>query len=239
MKASSNLLIVIFGVTTALVKDHIYVNIPKNWTDAQSYCKLYYKDLSTIQSNEEQEILIKLAGNNLSHSWIGLYRDKNNSDIFLWSDGDTFSFSNWALNQPDNYEENQFCVTTKHTWYNFECNNSYPFFCQKIILLVKTMKTWKEALDYCRTHHRNLASLTSMTQLQLTKKETLESQTDSVWTGLRFMAGEWLWLNMKPRSIQFSLPDCPAEPYRCGAHNTKTDTWENRDCDEKLNFLCS
>ncbi|XP_051993064.1 snaclec rhodocetin subunit delta-like [Xyrauchen texanus] len=101
-------------------------------------------------------------------------------------------------------------------------------------------KTWEEALEYCRAHHINLASMASHgIELQLTKNEKAESQTDSVWTGLRFLAGEWLWVNRKPLGNQVALPECPTEPFRCGARNSKTDTWENRNCDEKLNFLCN
>uniref|UniRef100_A0A672PGP5 C-type lectin domain-containing protein n=1 Tax=Sinocyclocheilus grahami TaxID=75366 RepID=A0A672PGP5_SINGR len=65
------------------------------------------------------------------------------------------------------------------------------------------------------------------------------TSTDRVWTGLRFLNGAWNWLNMAnvPAFI-FSLPSCPPEPNRCGARNIKTEQWENRDCEEKLNFIC-
>ncbi|KAL0203543.1 hypothetical protein M9458_001561 [Cirrhinus mrigala] len=157
MKASIILLIVICGLTKAVIRDHVYVNIPKSWTDAQSYCRKYYEDLSTITSQEEQDMLIQLAGGN--------------------------------------------------------------------------------SLD--KTHHTDLATITTERQLQLIKTETTESQTESVWTGLRYLAGEWFWVNNKTLGIETLLQECPTQPYRCGARNTKTDKWENRDCDEKLNFICN
>ena len=104
--------------------------------------------------------------------------------------------------------------------------------------MVKENKTWEEAYEHCRAQYTGLAFLSSVTQLNLAKKETNETQTVSVWTGLRFLAGEWLWVNGKPLGSLVSLPSCPAEPYRCGARNSKMDIWENRDCEEKLNFLC-
>ncbi|KAL6478740.1 hypothetical protein MHYP_G00121730 [Metynnis hypsauchen] len=59
-------------------------------------------------------------------------------------------------------------------------------------------KTWEEAYEYCRAHYTGLAFLSSETQLNLAKKETKETQTVSVWTGLRFLVGEWLWVNGEP-----------------------------------------
>ncbi|XP_051560276.1 C-type lectin 1-like [Myxocyprinus asiaticus] len=239
MKASSGLLIVLFGLTTALVREHIYVDIPKSWTDAQSYCRQNYEDLSTIQSEEEQVMLQKIAGNILNFTWIGLYREKTNTLDWMWSDGDSFSFSMWKSDQPDNRNGNQFCGSTMNEWYDRECSATFPFFCEKILSLVKKKMTWEEALEYCRANHTDLASMTSEIELQFVKSETVESETDSVWTGLHFLAGKWLWVNREHLRNQVSLPDCPAEPFRCGARNTKTDTWENRNCDEKLNFICN
>ncbi|KAI2668393.1 Aggrecan core protein [Labeo rohita] len=199
MKASTILLIFLCGLTKALIRKHFYVNIPMTWNDAQSYCRKYYEDLSTVTSQEEQDMLIQLAeGNNLD-KWIGLFRNESDINQFLWSDGNFFSYSSW-------YSEK---------------------------------KTWGEALQYCRTHHSDLATITTERQLQLTKTETIESQTDSVWTGLRYLVGQWFWVNNKTLGIETSLSQCPAQPCRCGARNTKTDKWENRDCDEKLNFLCN
>ncbi|RXN24422.1 macrophage mannose receptor 1-like protein [Labeo rohita] len=240
MKASTILLIFLCGLTKALIRKHFYVNIPMTWNDAQSYCRKYYEDLSTVTSQEEQDMLIQLAeGNNLD-KWIGLYRNESDINQFLWSDGNFFSYSSWYSGQPNNNNGNQYCVTLLYNWFDYECFHLYTFFCHKtFFILVKEKKTWGEALQYCRTHHSDLATITTERQLQLTKTETIESQTDSVWTGLRYLVGQWFWVNNKTLGIETSLSQCPAQPCRCGARNTKTDKWENRDCDEKLNFLCN
>ncbi|KAI2668390.1 Botulinum neurotoxin type E [Labeo rohita] len=69
------------------------------------------------------------------------------------------------------------------------------------------------------------------------KSKTNNALTDSVWTGLCFLTGNWL--NMINAQNNLRLPSYPPEPYCCGACNTKTERWENRDCKEKLNFLCN
>uniref|UniRef100_A0A673MN67 C-type lectin domain-containing protein n=1 Tax=Sinocyclocheilus rhinocerous TaxID=307959 RepID=A0A673MN67_9TELE len=142
---------------------------------------------------------------------------------FLWSDGNLFSYSKWETGQPNNLYGFQYCVSLRHNWFDYECFKL----------------TWEEALLYCRTHHTDLASITTERQLELAKRGTRESQTESVWTGLRYLVGEWFWVSNQPLGIQTSLPECPTQPYQCGARNTKTDNWENRDCAEKLNFLCN
>ncbi|KAL1282206.1 hypothetical protein QQF64_001009 [Cirrhinus molitorella] len=239
MKASIILLIVFCGLTKALIREHFLVKTPKNWTDAQSYCRKYYKDLSTITSQQEQDMLMQLT-TETSSKWIGLYRNTSNINQFLWSDGHPFNFSKWEPGQPNNFNRDQNCVYSNLMWVDFSCNILLHFFCYKtVFILVKEKKTWEKALQYCRTHHTDLASITTERQLQLIKNETRESQTESVWTGLRYLVGQWFWVRNMTLGIQTPLPECPTQPYRCGAHNTKTDKWENRDCDEKLNFLCN
>lgn len=104
--------------------------------------------------------------------------------------------------------------------------------------LVKENKTWDEALEYCKTHHAYLACPTSDTQLLLDEKEAARSQTASVWMGLRFLDGQWIWVKGELMKSPVSLPSCPFQGYRCGARNTKSNLWENPDCLERLNFIC-
>ncbi|KAI2668392.1 macrophage mannose receptor 1-like protein [Labeo rohita] len=240
MKASIILLIAICGLTKALIREHFYLSISKNWTNAQRHCRKYYEDLSTITSEEEQDMLIQLAGGNQNLKWIGLYRNKTSTNNWLWSDKISVSFTDWDKGQPNNVNGSQNCVSVINKWNDYFCDSSLPFFCTKTkFILVKENKTWEEALQYCRTHHTDLASITTERQLQLIKNETRETQTESVWTGLRYLAGEWFWVGNEALREQISLPECPAQPCRCGARNTKTDKWENRDCAENLNFICN
>ncbi|CAG12483.1 unnamed protein product [Tetraodon nigroviridis] len=62
--------------------------------------------------------------------------------------------------------------------------------------------------------------------------------TEKVWTGLRFLAGDWLWVNKA--TLRYSeLPPCPQQGQQCGALAKKdTGSVEGTDCLLKLNFLC-
>ncbi|KAK7166145.1 hypothetical protein R3I93_006045 [Phoxinus phoxinus] len=101
--------------------------------------------------------------------------------------------------------------------------------------------TWEDALTYCRHLYTDLSSATAQNQLELMQDTIKDSTTDSAWTGLRFLAGEWHWVSKTSTHIpnQGSLLSCPKEPYRCGAYTKTTAQLEMRDCDEMLNFICS
>ncbi|KAI4871798.1 hypothetical protein NFI96_004235 [Prochilodus magdalenae] len=230
-------LIVGIGFTVGLVREHIFIRNYSLWHSAQNYCRQHYKDLSTITTHEENEMVINAAGDDFRNSWIGLNRNGINPNIWMWSDEQLLSFSNWKSGEP--HWSNEQCVQIdKEGWFDDICWRARPFFCERILVLVKENKTWMEAYEFCRAHYTGLAFLSSQTQLNLAKKETNITQTVSVWTGLRFVGGEWLWVNGEPLGSLVSLPSCPAQSYRCGARNSKIDVWENRDCEEKLNFLC-
>ncbi len=224
----------IHGGFSAVTRVYIHVNEWKTWSNAQSYCRQHYKDLSTVSSTEENLRLRSMLGGN--HAWIGMHRNLTNLDQFIWSDGDLkTNFYQWKGGQPNEKDSNQSCVEVDgEGWADFGCYNSLPFFCY--MTLERENKTWKEAMEHCRDHYTDLASLTNE-QLQQVKNN-LMGET-SIWVGLRFVAGQWYWLNTQPVASQISLPECPDQPYRCGALNIMTEQWENRDCEEKLRFLCS
>ncbi|KAM4634143.1 snaclec flavocetin-A subunit beta-like [Polymixia lowei] len=101
-------------------------------------------------------------------------------------------------------------------------------------------KTWEEALEHCREHHANLTSLVSANQvLQIQGNQT----PDPMWIGLRYLGNRWLWVNGDPLEYKAWTPGgdqqmCPHWSHYCGAL-TKEGLWENRDCQDKLYFICN
>ncbi|KAF7699342.1 hypothetical protein HF521_004084 [Silurus meridionalis] len=138
--------------------------------------------------------------------------------------------------------------TKTNMWENRDCEEKLNFLCWRYLILVNELMTWEEALQYCTTEYTGFASLPNTTQIRQVNKELALTQTESVWVALRYIDGKWFWLSESPLGVDpgtgnppdplVSMPSCPALPYRCGAINTKTNGFENRDCNEKLNFLC-
>lgn len=103
--------------------------------------------------------------------------------------------------------------------------------------------SWEQALEYCRAKYSELTSLLSETELLLALSEMTPAHvTERVWIGLRYLGGQWLWVNREPLKYKaWSQKEdvelqCPVKS-RCGALNKKGE-WENWDCQEKLNFIC-
>ncbi|KAL1282192.1 hypothetical protein QQF64_000995 [Cirrhinus molitorella] len=232
MTRTGLLLFVLYGLTKAQtgVKVHIHVPASATCAVAQSYCKLFYDNLSIVSNSEDLKMLEEAAGGTYKYSWIN---SQESICKALTSEDTSTSAAKYLLENPS------FCaVTSADHWKKASCLNEFPFFCQENFILVQEEMTWEEALVHCRSYYTDLASFYYGWPVNQIENETNNALTDSVWTGLRFLNGNWHWLNVINAQNDLPLPSCPTEPYRCGARNTKTEQWENKDCEEKLNFLC-
>uniref|UniRef100_A0A3Q1GG89 C-type lectin domain-containing protein n=1 Tax=Acanthochromis polyacanthus TaxID=80966 RepID=A0A3Q1GG89_9TELE len=99
-----------------------------------------------------------------------------------------------------------------------------------------------DALSHCREKQTDLPSLISDTDLLLVQTK-IKNITERAWMGLRFLGDRWLWVNGDPLEYEFWSQEggqdhqCPIRK-RCGAL-IKEGLWENRDCQEKLYFICA
>ncbi|XP_046721081.1 C-type mannose receptor 2-like [Silurus meridionalis] len=245
-------LVVTCGLSVGIIREYSFHDLLYvTWTDAQWHCRRYYRDLATVTTTEENQRLVYTGKNDYS-AWIGLYRSDANSLTWKWSDEEPISFLNWESGWPlpGSVTPVKNCaVVYNGVWYNDPCDSkSKYFYCYRYLILVNKLMTWEEALQYCTTEYTGLASLANTTQIWQANQELALTQTDSVWVALRYIDGKWFWLSESPLGVDsgtgnppdplVSMPSCPALPYRCGAINTKTNGFENRDCNEKLNVLC-
>uniref|UniRef100_A0A8C2ZAX6 C-type lectin domain-containing protein n=1 Tax=Cyclopterus lumpus TaxID=8103 RepID=A0A8C2ZAX6_CYCLU len=112
-------------------------------------------------------------------------------------------------------------VLNKQKWHDIHVSyKKSTFFCYSAVV-VRERKTWQEALEHCREHHHNLASVASDTEMLLIQKELKEDGTSArVWMGLRFLAGGWMWVDGQPLAYE------------------RLKEWEAHDCVERLHFIC-
>lgn len=227
----------------SLFGKNVYVYDRKTWSEARKYCREHHTDLSSISNQEEDEELRIMENQEYKRAWIGLYRDAD--DTWKWSGGKNASFFKWA--QWGNASEENRCVVRKRGqrgWYPFNCEmNKSPFYCfESSLALVKENKTWEEAIEHCRYQYTDLVSLPSESALVRTLQTSREAQTDQVWTGLRYLADNWLWMNGEVIEYQArspgETPQCPAWSHRCGALSLEEQHWDSWDCADKLNFVC-
>lgn len=222
---------------------NIYIPIKKTWPEARQYCREKYTDLASIHNQEEDKWLFTIAENQgLLNAWIGLYKDGN---TWKWSGGKNASFLNWSPLHTENTNKDDNCVVySERGWKGRKCEmNKYFFYCfQSSMVLVKEKKTWEEAMEQCRHQNSNLVSLPSESTLVRTLQTSMEAQTDHVWTGLRYLAGSWLWIDGDDIEYQDwsqeEMPECPATNRQCGVLSLEGKHWNSWDCVDKLNFVC-
>ncbi|XP_014852426.1 PREDICTED: struthiocalcin-1-like [Poecilia mexicana] len=127
------------------------------------------------------------------------------------------------------------------------CDKQFPFLCvSDNVVLVKENRSWEEALEHCRglgsSSHSDLRydllSLQPGEEHAYMVRKVLEADTEEVWTGLRFLAGDWLWVNGADM-LYTDLPSCPTPGQHCGSlSKDETVGVKTRDCLERKNFLC-
>ncbi|XP_053084507.1 secretory phospholipase A2 receptor-like [Pangasianodon hypophthalmus] len=230
------------SVKCLFIRRHVHINQLLSWTDAQKYCRTNYVDLLTINSQNEYDRFKNDATAYLSiNRWIGLRNEENERSFTNWSDGSILGFTKWDSNEPDKLDTEHCVHTANGNWYNSLCSSTRYFVCYiwlHQVIIVQEMKSWREALEHCRTFYTDLISLTPETALVLAKNKSMNIQTPSFWTGLNFLNGFWFWVNKEPLENWTTLPSCPTRPFLCGARKTGADVWENPNCEKKLNFIC-
>ncbi|KAG9259973.1 C-type lectin lectoxin-Thr1-like, partial [Astyanax mexicanus] len=243
----------------------------KSWTDAQTYCRNNYKDLATAE-NDLDFGRIQREAQRLgftSEAWVGLFNDINSwrcsrDEVPLGS------WTNWGADQPNNANAVDECVTMKGDggWYDLPCSTSYAFICydEKIsgsdkYVYYSSGKTWKEAQDYCRQKHTDLACPSDDPQNSILKNKIYNGL---IWIG--FYRDGWKWSdNTSVSSIKWSSnqPDnsggndnCAyvvksvfGSSYRsfdwnlcffgCDTSGGSTDGWfDDEDCSDQRAFFC-
>ncbi len=227
------------------LKQHFFVNEQKKWFCAQKHCKTYFHVLSAfINASEEQRFFANVSSQT-SDAWVGLHK-KPETVVWKWSEGIDAEQISWdsELLQPNNINNENcgFLYKQSNKLHYENCHFIKPFFCMTNFVLVHQKETWDGALEYCRKHYKSLASLSTMERMNSALLEVTLAETEYVWTGLRYLAGDWLWVTGDDLDYtawyQNEQPQCPARDLHCGALDKETKLWTHRNCEEKFSFFC-
>ncbi|CAL9698753.1 unnamed protein product [Knipowitschia caucasica] len=259
------LLLLFLAVNTTDAGKYIYGPTYETWLKAQEFCRTHHTDLAPTDSTYDMSLIQKLQSSLGVWTWIGLIKSSNSSTGWKWSGGADMDLDKhfWAPGEPDNtngIEEHVVLKTSTGTfsymWWDFSYYYKFGFLCYKVHA-VRERKTWYEALDYCRSHHQDLASVASVTEMMLMQREVSKKLSSyNVWIGLHFLDGGWVWMDGQPFTFESWVanqkPACPDMHLSCGAlrfvgpmHETErlanvtgVKGWNSFDCSQKLHFLC-
>ncbi|XP_076145652.1 macrophage mannose receptor 1-like [Alosa pseudoharengus] len=234
---------------------YVLVTEEKNWTDAQRYCREKHTDLASVRNQAENDQIEEVrAGSHVggaSHNngnrvaWIGLFRD-----AWEWSDGSRSSFRHWKTGEPNYGSSDEFCAETLNAsrgqWNDAGCHHPRSFICyeEKLLVLVRENKTWREALQYCREHHVDLVSVTSERVQRWVSARAEEASTAHVWVGLLHSYGVgWYWVcGQTVCYSNWTQGHDQVESFqqRVGAVESGGGQWvSNLTKTDKLNFICT
>ncbi|XP_060755393.1 macrophage mannose receptor 1-like [Neoarius graeffei] len=243
---------VVCGIRADVPHRYHFVNENKTWSEAQTYCREKYTDLASINNMEEMmKLNHTLKKETPKQAWIGLQR--NGTGKWQWSladqtfyrDGDTYR--NWRSGQPDNSEENEFCVHMikgNGKWNDFCCDKLLPFVCyeEKNIntdryILIDKKKTWRDAQTYCRENHTDLVSVRNQTENEEIWGKIQSSGNEPAWIGLFY--DSWKWSDQSNSSFRYWRSNKPSGGLNCAAVSvSEPHDWSDVNCTEKLPFIC-
>ncbi|KAK1785826.1 hypothetical protein P4O66_003201 [Electrophorus voltai] len=180
-----------------------FMNKPKSWTEAQSFCRQTQTDLATVDNMEDMSRLLQSVSDTYTGSaWIGLYDDLKNSwrwsleDPQFYKEGER-DYRKWLYN-PRNEDGNDYCGLMLYEtesiyggkWIDKSCSEEHPFVCYdgKNIanyVPVSKPKNWIDAQSYCREHYLDLASVRNLEENMEIFQRTLE-KTNTTTNTIRF-----------------------------------------------------
>ncbi|XP_046846401.1 uncharacterized protein LOC124440117 isoform X2 [Xenia sp. Carnegie-2017] len=106
------------------------------WHEADTICKSMGAHLTSVQSLEESEFLVKLArlkANSVFSLWIGLH-DLDGESLYVWTDGSGYGkFVYWSNGEPNDMYGQEDCIAmvkSSGKWNDNHCSNRKKFVCK-------------------------------------------------------------------------------------------------------------
>ncbi|RWS20102.1 macrophage mannose receptor 1-like isoform X1, partial [Leptotrombidium deliense] len=97
--------------------------------DNDAYCTFLNSKMVSIHSQSQLSFLNSKLSN--LRFWTAGIRDKNDRNKFTWSDGTTWDFVNWAVNEPTRFSIEKCVVVSAGRYFTENCNNQHIQICQK------------------------------------------------------------------------------------------------------------
>lgn len=106
---------------------------PESWMEGRDSCRRMGAELVSIHTDEENEFVFRRFVEYKEKAWIGL-NDRDLEQGFTWSDGSPRDYVNWGDDEPNDFYDNEDCVTHQNIWgmkWNDDnCYTLYPYICK-------------------------------------------------------------------------------------------------------------
>ncbi|XP_024143970.2 C-type mannose receptor 2 [Oryzias melastigma] len=177
--------------------------------------------------------------------WIGLY---DALDSWKWSDprtgGNLGDYRPWQTGLPDNVGGVECCgaISKDGYWRDYTCTGLLlPFLCfnaqQDGYVLELQPRSWLDAQSFCRLHHADLATVTSLTQGDEAKALLQGASVEQAWFGLH--RDSWVWTDGSDMSYTSWLA---GQPNNAGGSQScvymEAEKWNDFPCSYQYYVLC-
>uniref|UniRef100_A0A3B3I8V2 C-type lectin domain-containing protein n=1 Tax=Oryzias latipes TaxID=8090 RepID=A0A3B3I8V2_ORYLA len=221
---------------------------PKNWTEAQSYCREKFTDLATVDNMDDVNILMNMGLPTTLVPWIGLYYD---GGTWQWSmtDKDFFkqdgaNYRYWYPGEPISGWNNVQCVYmyANGLWNDAPCDWLIKPMCSDVrgsnvtFVHINTLMTWPVAQSYCREHYTDLASVRNSAENR--KIMDLKPAGEDVWIGLAKTS--WTWSNGSTTTFQYWSETEPNDQTAACVlvFFGNSGKWADARCEQLRPFIC-
>ncbi|XP_064408108.1 C-type mannose receptor 2-like [Latimeria chalumnae] len=123
-----------------------------------------------------------------------------------------------------------------------ETGNPFCFRTGKSVLVEKNL-TWDRAQNYCRSHYRDLISVSSSQEIKTLISQLQDLSAWLVWIGLQRNndRNTWLWSSGDPVNFTNWNPGQPNNAHgsqHCAAILSNSSRWHDTSCTENRSFVC-
>ncbi|XP_052701321.1 macrophage mannose receptor 1-like [Crassostrea angulata] len=188
-----------------------FQDIPLDWESADHFCTLDNGTLASISTIYRFGFIQALGRHvNLTTYWIGLRRS-NTSDLYMWSNGLPYIFTNWNQSEPSQKPGEDCVLSHNNKWKDTSCKIRLPFLCEKIIenqplppplkvnctasamalngacyhFELEHAESWMDARNKCKQFDMDLVSIHSTIEIEHMVEFVIRNGlTRSFWIGL-------------------------------------------------------
>ena len=207
---------------------HVYklFNKALPWREAYKFCEQQDGHLVTVNSENEQSFLYSLINENSTSSylWLGA-TDSYEEGKWKWITGDSIVYRNWADNEPNNSNDEDYMVLYKNSgkWndgndiyysdtkaFSFICeydNDTVDFNLEKSLdynghryEVYTNSVDWQTAKRFCEQKGGHLLTISNSDENNIIKNNVKGLTNERYWLGLTDIAlqSKWNWITGEP-----------------------------------------